>query len=101
MAIGTNDRWSEAWARRVLGEALCQGDTPDLSVAEREILEATRIQQELGTLPDLARSLLVHGRLLCLRGEPGRGQDSIARAVSMFREMGMTWDLARAEAGRA
>jgi class 3 adenylate cyclase/tetratricopeptide (TPR) repeat protein len=98
LAVETNDRWSEAWARRVLSEALCKGEPPNLAEAEREILEATRIQRQLGTLPDLARSLLAHGRLLRLRGEHGRGQELIAGAVSMFREMGMSWDLARAEA---
>lgn len=97
LASEANDRWAEAWARRVLGEALAHAAPPDFAEAEHEIQEAIRIQQELGILPDLARSLLAHGRLLQLKGEPMAGQEAIARAISMFKEMGMRWDLARAE----
>jgi class 3 adenylate cyclase/tetratricopeptide (TPR) repeat protein len=101
LATEQSDPWSESWARRVLGEALCQGEPPNLAEAERELLEAIRIQREIGTTPDLARSVLAYGRLLQRRGERERAQDSIAQAVSMFEEMGMTWDLARARAGLA
>jgi class 3 adenylate cyclase/tetratricopeptide (TPR) repeat protein len=96
VASGQSDRWCEAWARRVLGEAFCYGDPPRLEEAEHEILEAIRIQREVGALPDLARSVLRHGRILGVRGERERAREAVADATRMFLAMGMTWDLARA-----
>ena len=98
LARGQSDRWCEAWARRVLAETLWRGAPPNLDGAEHEILEATRIQREIGALPDLARSLLTYGWILEVRGEGERAREAIANATGMFREMGMTWDLTRAEA---
>ncbi len=93
------DRWTEAWARRVFAETFRRGAPPDLDGAEHEILEAMRIQREIGALPELARSLLTYGRILEVRGEQERAREAVASATQMFSEMGMTWDLARAEAG--
>jgi tetratricopeptide (TPR) repeat protein len=98
LAREQGDRWCEAWARRVPAETFRRGAPPDLDGAEHEILEAMRIQREIGALPDLARSLLTYGRILEVRGKQEQVREAVAGATQMFREMGMTWDLARAEA---
>ncbi len=92
-AKDTDDQWSEAWARRLLGEALCLRGGVDLREAEEEILEAIRIQQEIGAQPELARSYVSHARLLGAKGERDQVWDTLTRATAMFRQMGMAWDL--------
>jgi hypothetical protein len=71
---------------------------PDLEGAERALDHAIRIQQEIGARPELARSLVGRARLLERLGRVEEAGQSRARAVSMFREMDMAWDLARAGA---
>jgi class 3 adenylate cyclase/tetratricopeptide (TPR) repeat protein len=100
MALATeaNDRWSEAWARRLLGTALGQGDPPTFPEAEQEIREAIRLQRELGILPDLARSLLALGRVLELKGDRPAAQEAVTHAAAMFRQMRMDAECMKAEA---
>ena len=66
-------------------------------MAERAILEAIRILQEIDARPELARSYGSYARLLEVEGKRERAQEYSVRAIEMFREMGMTWDLTRAE----
>jgi hypothetical protein len=61
------------------------------------MLEAIRIQQEIGARPGLARSYVSYARLLKARGEEKNAKELLARAIGMFKEMGMPWDLERAE----
>ena len=95
MSVEGRQRWTEAWARRVLGQALARNQPPGVDEAEREIREAVRIFEEIGTLPDLARALVAYGRLLAVRGEREGGQQAIGKAVPMLKTMRMDWDLAR------
>jgi class 3 adenylate cyclase/tetratricopeptide (TPR) repeat protein len=97
VARGQSDRWCEAWARRVLAETFFSESPPNLDAAEHEILEAIRVQREVGALPDLARSVLTYGRILKVRGQGEQAREAVTDAMRMFKEMGMTWDLARAE----
>jgi len=53
--------------------------------------------QEIGARPELARSLLTHARVLSARGDEGRATSRFAEALDMFQEMGMTWDIERAQ----
>jgi len=98
LATEANDRWAEAWARRLLGMALAQAEPPEFTQAEHEIREAVRIQQDLGILPDLARSLLALGQLLQLKGDGPGGHETIERAAAMFSQMRMGADRMKAEA---
>ncbi len=38
-----------------------------------------------------------YSRILKARGESERAKDYLTKATGMFKEMGMAWDLARAE----
>jgi class 3 adenylate cyclase/tetratricopeptide (TPR) repeat protein len=97
LAQKQGDRWCEAWARRVLGQALASGGTPDLAAAEEEVLEAARVQRVIGTRPDLARTLLTHGRILQARGEEYRARQVLTEAKRMLEELGMIGEIPRVE----
>jgi class 3 adenylate cyclase/tetratricopeptide (TPR) repeat protein len=97
LAQGTHETFAEALAQRVLAEALLEHDRPDVPRAERAVVDAIRAQQEIGARPELARSLLTHARVLSARGDEGRATSRFAEALDMFQEMGMTWDIERAQ----
>ncbi len=97
LAEGTHEKWTEALARRALAEAVIHLEPSDPEKAERAIAEAIRIQQEIGAKPELARSYVTYARLLKPRGERERARENLIQAIGMFREMGMAWDLERAE----
>lgn len=56
LAEETGDKFGTALAHRVLAEATAQLAPSDLESAERAMLEAIRIHQEIGTKPELART---------------------------------------------
>jgi class 3 adenylate cyclase/tetratricopeptide (TPR) repeat protein len=91
-----DDKVYNALAYRVLAEATSRLEPPDLSRAERAMLEAIRIQQEIGTRPELARTQVSYARLLKAKGEAEKAEEQLAKAIGMFQEMGMAWDLERA-----
>jgi len=97
LAEETGDKFINALAHRVLAEALSRLEPSDPAGAGRAILEAIRILQEIGTRPELARTYVSYARLLKARGERERAREFLANAIDMFREMGMAWDLERAE----
>ncbi|MBI3988378.1 MAG: AAA family ATPase [candidate division NC10 bacterium] len=97
LAEETGDKVRNALAHRTLAEAFFYLEPSDLEQAEHAILNAIRILQEIGVKPDLARSYVSYARLLKAKGEEEKANEHLAQAIGMFREMGMAWDLARAE----
>jgi len=97
LAEEAGDKWTKAVAHRALAEALSRLDAPDPEKAEDAIAEAIRILEEIGARPELARTYASHARLLQTRGASELAQERLTHAVSMFRAMGMAWDLERAE----
>jgi tetratricopeptide (TPR) repeat protein len=97
LAEELGERHGNALARRALAEALFRQDPPDLAEAEKTLREAIKIQEENGEKPELARSLVVCAKLWMAMGTPDRAREMQARAVDMFRDMGMVWDRERAE----
>jgi class 3 adenylate cyclase/tetratricopeptide (TPR) repeat protein len=91
------DRFHAALAHRILAESLSRLRPSDSQWPHREILEAIRIQQEIGARPELARSYVSYARLFKASGETEQARTQLTRAIDMFRHMGMTWDLDRAE----
>ena len=61
------------------------------------MLEAIRLQQEIGAKPELARSYVSYARLLQGWGETAQARESLTRAIGMFQQMDMAWDRAQAE----
>lgn len=68
-----------------------------MNCAEQAIREAIRTFQEIGARPELARSYVSYSRLLEAWGKRERAREHLTQAIGMFREMGMAWDLERAE----
>jgi tetratricopeptide (TPR) repeat protein len=97
LAEETGDKFGKALAHRALAEALLCLDPADLQEAERAILEAIRVQQGIGAKPELARSYVSYAHVLTGSGEKEKAKEYLARAIGMFQQMGMTWDLARAD----
>jgi predicted ATPase/class 3 adenylate cyclase len=97
LAEETGDKFGKALAHRALADALLCLDPADLQEAERAILEAIRVQQWISAKPELARSYVSYAHILTGRGEQERAKEYLARAIGMFQQMGMKWDLAQAD----
>jgi tetratricopeptide (TPR) repeat protein len=97
LAEDTRDRLANALAHRTLAEALAVLTPPDIERAERAILDAIRIQQELGSRPELARSYQTYARLLRGWNRADEAGRYLGEALGMFRGMGMEHDVAEAE----
>jgi class 3 adenylate cyclase/tetratricopeptide (TPR) repeat protein len=92
----SGDEFGAAIAHRTFAESLIRLRPPDVQW-RREILEAIRIQRGRGAQPELGRSYLSYARLLTAAGEVEQARAHLAQAIDMFRQMGMAWDLGRAE----
>ena len=98
MAERTHDRLANALAHRTLAEALAVLQPGNTTVAETTMLEAMRIQREMGCEPELGRSHLAYAGLLDGSGRTEEAAGQLAQAVEIFCRLGMPADLARAEA---
>lgn len=97
LAIEINQRWAQSRAYLALAQALLRNDPQDYRSAEEAVQQAIAIQQDFGLKCELPRSLLVHASMLRAKGEVEKAKEKTARAVGMLHEMGMAWDLERAE----
>ena len=97
LAEDTRDRLANALAHRTLAEALARMTQPDVGRAESVLLDAIRIQHELGCQPELARSYVTYARLLRQWSRTNEARSYSSKAADMFRAMGMARDLAECE----
>jgi len=97
IARETGDRFFGALANRALGLALAEPSPADCEGAERAIQEAIRVQKEIRAAPELARSYVSYSRLLHRLGRPDDAAPYAGEAFRIFRQLGMTWDLAAVE----
>jgi class 3 adenylate cyclase/tetratricopeptide (TPR) repeat protein len=97
LAEDTKDRLADALAHRTLAEAVAVVTPAEVERAERLVLDAMRIQQDVGSRPELARSHLVYGRLLQRWGRRDEAAKHVMEAIGMFRAMSMARDLVEAE----
>ncbi len=97
LAEEAGDQFGKGLAHRTLAEALFCLDPADPQKSERAIVESIRIHQEIGARSELARTYVSYARLLKAKGEMEKAREHLATAIGMFKEMGMAWDLARAE----
>ena len=92
------ERGHVAHALRVLGDITARQGPADAVKAEEYYEEATSLADELGMRPLRARCTLSLARLLGRTGRPGRARPAFQLACAGFRDLGMSADLARAEA---
>ena len=92
------ERGNQAWALRLLGEIHLDPDAPDFERAEASYREALALADELGMRPLVARCHFGLGALYSgtARGDQARAE--LGQAAELFRSMGMTLFLSRAEA---
>jgi class 3 adenylate cyclase/tetratricopeptide (TPR) repeat protein len=97
LTVEEGDRFRAALAHRIFAESLIRLHPHDSQWPQHEILEAIRIQQEIGARPELARSYVSYAHVLTGSGEKEKAKEHLARAIGMFQQMGMTWDQAQAD----
>ena len=93
-------RGHEVYALRLLGEAAARRDRPDVQDAEAHYQSAMRLAHDLGMRPLLAHCHLGLGKLYRRTDRRDRGRDHLATSTAMYREMGMTYWLEKAEIER-
>jgi tetratricopeptide (TPR) repeat protein len=97
LAQKTRDPLANALAHRTLAEAIAVLEPANTRSAEDAVLEALRIQQELGAEPELARSRFAYARLLNAWHRTAGSRLLLRQALETFRRLDMSQDLSRAE----
>jgi tetratricopeptide (TPR) repeat protein len=98
LARERGQRSYEGWALRLLGEIASHRDPPDVEQAEHEYGEALSLATELGMRPLVAHCHFGLGKLYYRTGDRAKAQEHLTTATTMYREMGMTFWLEKAEA---
>jgi hypothetical protein len=91
-------RSSEAWSLHLLCEIRLAGDSIDLDAALGYSQQAIAFAEELGMRPLIAHCHFVQARIMCANDQRGRAQTSLETAITMYRDMGMTFWADRAAA---
>jgi tetratricopeptide (TPR) repeat protein len=98
LARGHEERGDEAWALNLLGEIAALANPPDVPTAEAQYGEAMALAAELGMRPLVAHCHLGLGKLYRRTGDLVKAEEHLATAATMYREMGMTFWLEKADA---
>jgi tetratricopeptide (TPR) repeat protein len=98
LARERGERGYEAWAHRLAGETASNHDRPDVAAAEAYFATSAALASELGMRPLAARCRLDLGKLYGRAGDRRAATEHLTVAMSMFREMGMTFWFEMAEA---
>jgi tetratricopeptide (TPR) repeat protein len=92
------ERGNQAWALRLLGEVSAQRNPPRLDKAQDDYGQALALATDLGMRPLVAHCHLGLGKLYRRTDNREQGREHLAIATTMYREMGMTYWLEKAEA---
>ncbi len=96
LAETAGDKFTEALARRTLGEALVRRRRPgDDEAADQSIRQAIAMQEKIGARPELARSYAAYAAALTQRGDRRAAAEWSMKAASLFTDLRMSWDLRR------
>ncbi len=88
----------EASALRLIGQIATSAEPPGVTQAEQAYGRASALADELGMRPLIAHCHLGLGQLSRRTGKREQAQGHLATAVTMYREMGMTYWPEKAEA---
>ncbi|HXU90638.1 MAG TPA: adenylate/guanylate cyclase domain-containing protein [Methylomirabilota bacterium] len=91
------ERGDEAYALRLLGEIHSHETPPDDASAEARYCAATALADRLGMRPLTAHCHLGLGKLYRRTDERERAREHFTSATTMYREMGMTYWLEKAQ----
>jgi tetratricopeptide (TPR) repeat protein len=92
------ERGDEAYALRLLGEIHSQETPPDGGTAETRYRQAMTLAEALGMRPLVAHCQFGLGTLYRRTDKREQAQEHLTTATAMYREMGMTYWLEKAEA---
>jgi tetratricopeptide (TPR) repeat protein len=98
IAAETGECGFRAWALRLLGAITASADPPDVEKADAHYRESLELAEQLEMRPLQAHCHLGLGKLYRRIGRHDEARAELATAVSMLREMGMTFWLPEAEA---
>ena len=88
----------EAWALRLLGELAAHPHATPTDVAESHYRDGRALAHELGMRPLVAHCHLGLGTLYRRTGDGPKAQQHLTTAATMYREMGMSFWLEKADA---
>jgi tetratricopeptide (TPR) repeat protein len=97
VAVAGEERWEEAMAGRLLGEIAALRGPESGELASNCYQRALSIATEIGARPLAAHCHFGLGRLHRPAGKGEEAQKQLTTAAAMYREMGMTYWLERAE----
>ena len=97
LSLKHKERGNQAWALRLLGEVAAHRDPPRVEDAEDHYGQALALANELAMRPLVAHCHLGLGKLYRHTGKRVERDQHIATATTMYREMGMTYWLEKAE----
>jgi len=98
MARGRGQRGDEASALHLLGDVAAHREPADTDGAERQLRSAAGLAEELSMRPLAARCRFTLAGLYRRAGDRSQAGPELQAAVASFRQMGMRFWLARAEA---
>jgi class 3 adenylate cyclase/tetratricopeptide (TPR) repeat protein len=93
-----NERGNVASVLHVLGDIAAQSEPPDVDMAMNFYEQAMRQATDLCMRPLVAHCHLGLGKLYCRTDKREQAEEHLATATTMYREMGMTYWLEKAEA---
>jgi tetratricopeptide (TPR) repeat protein len=91
-------RGHEAYALRLLGEIAIHREPPEAELAEKHYRQAFALADELGMRPLLAHCHLGLGTLYTKAGWREQPRAELSAAITLYRDMDMTFWLPQAEA---
>jgi tetratricopeptide (TPR) repeat protein len=97
-ALRQKQRGNQAWALRVLGETAAHASPPEIEQAESYYHQALDLATELGMRPLVAHCHLGLGTLYLRVSRHEQAQAELNTAAEMYRAMGMSFWLEKAEA---
>ncbi|HSF01792.1 MAG TPA: tetratricopeptide repeat protein, partial [Solirubrobacterales bacterium] len=95
------ERAVEGHVLRLLGDIAAHPDRVEVETAEAHYRQALALAEELGLRPLVAHCHLGFGKLFRRTGKREQAQEHLTTAMTMYREMGMTYWLEQAEAKMA
>jgi len=93
----TNDKYVIAYANRTFAEIFSCLEPSNPQKADKAILKAIEIQQEIDVKPELARSYVSYAVFLTEMGEKEKAKKYLDKSIGMFKHMGMNWDLSQTD----
>jgi len=97
LATAQNERASQAYALRILGDIAAHDEPLEVGAAESYLRDALTLAAELGMRPLVAHCHLGLGTLYRRTNEREPTQEHLTTATTMYREMSMTYWLEKAE----